>query len=93
MAKRKTIEISKLVEIANGILQNSGSDYADIRQGAINMIESALMETKNYRGFRYLDETEVDASSRPGIRDTATISRGVDNFRDTDSTRRHYFYS
>ena len=94
MSKRKTIEISKLVEMANGILQNSGSEYSDIRQGTINMIEAALMETKNYKGFRYLDETEVSADSRPGIRDTAISStRGPDNFKDTDPTRIRYYYS
>lgn len=93
MSKRKTIEISKLAEMANDILKNSGADYADIRQGTINLIESALMETGNYRGFRYLDETEVSANAKPGIRDTASITRNQDNFRDTDSTRRYYFYS
>jgi hypothetical protein len=92
MSKRKTIEISKLVEMANGILQNSGSEYSDIRQGTMNLVESALFETKNYKGFRYLDETEVSADSRPGIRDTAISStRGPDNFKDTDSTRIHYY--
>ena len=94
MSKRKTIEISKLVEIANGILQNSGSEYVDVRQGTINMIEAALFETKNYKGVRYLDETEVSADSRPGIRDTAISStRGPDNFKDTDPTRIRYYCS
>jgi hypothetical protein len=94
MSKRKTIEISKLTEMTNSILKNSCADYADIRQGTINLIESALFETKNYKGFRYLDETEVGADSLPGIRDTAISStRGPDNFKDTDATRRHYFYS
>jgi hypothetical protein len=93
MSKRKTIEISRIAEIANGILKNSGADYADVRQGTINLIEAALMETGNYRGFRYLDETEVSADSKPGIRDTANISRTADNFTDTDATRRHYFCS
>jgi hypothetical protein len=94
MSKRKTIEISKLVEMANGILQNSGADCVGIRQGTINMIEAALFETKNYKGFRYLDETEVSADSLPGIRDTAISStRGPDNFKDTDRTRVRYFCS
>jgi hypothetical protein len=94
MSKRKTIEISKLVEIANGILQNSGSDCAGIRQGIMNLVESALFETGNYKGFRYLDETEVGADSLPGIRDTAISStRGPDNFKDTDPTRIRYYYS
>ena len=94
MSKRKTIEISKLVEIANRILQNSGSEYVDVRQGTINMIEAALFETKNYKGFRYLDETEVGADSLPGIRDTAFFApRGPDNFKDTDPTRIRYYYS
>jgi hypothetical protein len=94
MSKRKTIEISKLVEMANGILQNSGADCVGIRQGVINMIEATLFETGNYKGFRYLDETEVGAESLPGIRDTAISStRGPDNFKDTDSTRIRYYYS
>ena len=94
MSKRKTIEISKLVEIANGILQNSGSDCAGIRQGIMNLVESALFETGNYKGFRYLDETEVGADYLPGIRDTAFFApRGPDNFKDTDPTRIRYYYS
>jgi hypothetical protein len=94
MSKRKTIEISKLVEMANGILQHSGADCVGIRQGTMNLVEAALFETKNYKGFRYLDETEVSADSLPGIRDTAISStRGPDNFKDTDRTRIHYFYS
>jgi len=94
MSKRKTIEISKLVEMANSILKNSWADCVDIRQGTINLIEAAMFETKNYKGFRYLDETEVSADSRPGLRDTAISStRGPDNFKDTDSTRIRYYYS
>ena len=94
MSKRKTIEISKLVEMANGILQNSGSDCVGIRQGVINMIEATLMETKNYKGFRYLDETEVSDGSWPGIRGTAySNTRGPDNFKNTDPTRIRYYYS
>jgi hypothetical protein len=94
MSKRKTIEISKLVEMANGILKNSWADCVDIRQGTINLIEAALFETKNYKGFRYLDETEVSSDSKPGIRDTAISStRGPDNFKDTDPTRIRYYYS
>ena len=93
MSKRKTIEISKLVEMTNGILQNSGPDCVDIRNGVSNLLESVLMDTKNYTGFRYLDETEVSTNSKPGIRDTASNTRGPDNFKDTDSTRRYYFYS
>ena len=96
MSKRKTIEISKLVEMANGILQNSGADCVGIRQGVINMIEATLFETKNFKGFRYLDETEVGAESLPGIRDTAFFSgstRGPNNFKDTDPTRVRYFCS
>ena len=94
MSKRKTIEISKLVEMANGILQNSGSDCVGIRQGIMNLVEAALFETGNYKGFRYLDETEVSADSLPGIRDTAISStRGSGNFKDTDRTRVRYFCS
>ena len=94
MAKRKTIEISKLVEIANGILQNSGFDYSDVRQGTMNLVEAALFETGNYKGFRYLDETEVGVDSLPGIRDTAISStRGPENFKNTDRTRVRYYCS
>ena len=94
MSKRKTIEISKLVEMANGILQNSGSDCVGIRQGIMNLVEAALFETGNYKGFRYLDETEVSADSLPGIRDTVISStRGPDNFKNTDRTRVRYFCS
>ena len=94
MSKRKTIEISKLVEIANKILQYSGFDYSDVRQGTMNLVEAALFETGNYNGFRYLDETEVSADSLPGIRVPAINSgRGPDNFKNTDRTRVRYYCS
>lgn len=94
MSKRKTIEISKLVEMTNSILKNSGPECVGIRQGVSNVLESVLMDTKNYKGFRYLDQTEVDTQSRPGIRsrDNDENMSYQERFTDTDDTRRYYFY-
>jgi hypothetical protein len=92
MAKRKTFNVSELVDSVNGMLKGSAPDRADVRQGAMNVLEHILHETGNYSGFRYLLNTECDGN--PGVN---YDERGLPNadyearFANTDKTRVCYF--
>jgi len=91
MAKRKTYNVSELVDLVNGICKNSAPEVADRRQGAMNVLEAVLHETGNYKGFRYLLEDEC--TGNPGVR----YLNGLPHpdfelrFKDTDRTRVMYF--
>jgi hypothetical protein len=54
MTKRKTIEVSKVLNMANHFLAAKNTN-ADEREAVCSFLESVLFETKNYVGFRYLD--------------------------------------
>jgi len=87
---RKTIEVERLVEMVNNVLQHSAADQVGIRHGMINMLESVLFETKNYKGFRYLNQNEVDAPY-PGIWLNEDGSHNYPAcFEHTDRTRVRY---
>lgn len=96
MAKdRKTVSIDMLLEYANGYL---ASDYLGgdtltekaRRQGLIDMLETALNYANRYRGYSYLDETQI-TKSMPGIRwDTDPLDDRKARFANTDNTRRRY---
>ncbi|MHB8123382.1 MAG: hypothetical protein ACYDG4_14645 [Desulfuromonadaceae bacterium] len=92
MAKRKTIKVAELVEIVNDILKTSLSDSKERRQGAMNVLETVLHETGNYRGFCYLLAGEV-ADGVPGINyvDGLPHRDPVMRFANTDHTRVMYF--
>lgn len=92
---RKTVEIETLLNYANGYL---ASDYANggapgdrqRRQGVIDLLEAALNAAGRYRGYCYLDETQI-TKSEPGIRwDTDPYDDRVARFANTDNTRRRY---
>jgi len=51
---RKTISVEKVREMANAFLANENTT-ADEREGVCALVESVLLETGNYQGFRYLD--------------------------------------
>ena len=98
MSVRKTMNVEDLKNYANNQLSTSiryerqknsfeGID-AEFRKGVMTMIESVLMDTGNYKGYRYLAIDEVPTGSTPGIR----RDRGADNqFDETDNTRVRYF--
>ncbi len=97
---RKTIDIEKLKEIVNSMLANTTDDFGPtrgIRQGAMNVLESALHETGNYRGFRHLMLKDVPLGEKPGIavNETGLIEHTPVEIRfdkaTTDNTRVHYF--
>ena len=98
MAKRKTMKVADLKDYANNQLSTSiryerqkeglESIDAEFRKGVMAMIEAVLMDTDNYKGYRYLAQDEVPTGSTPGIR----RDRGEEKqFDDTDHTRVRYF--
>jgi hypothetical protein len=88
---RKTVEVDRLLDYANGYLSAdyvNGDKPEEIarRQGLCDMLEAALHSIGRYRGFSFLDETQL-TMSKPGIRwDKDMMGR----FTDTDATRRRY---
>jgi hypothetical protein len=90
MAKsRKTVDIESILNYANGYLASDypgGDTKTEIhrRQGVIDMIETILMKANRYRGFLYLNDTQI-TKSIPGIRPYQDKM-----FENTDSTRRRY---
>ena len=63
MAKaRKTIEVSNLLAMANNYLLNSKDDLSGERLGVANYITSVLIQTDNYKGFKYLDAKDMESS-------------------------------
>lgn len=91
MAKsRKTVSIDFLIDATNKILAEDfpgGDEQAQRmrRIGAIDIIEAALNAIGRYRGYTYLDETQI-VKSNPGIRWT----EDGHSFQNTDPTRRRY---
>lgn len=87
---RKTFNVDQLVALVNGICKDSAPDRADVRQGAMNVLEAVLHETGNYRGFRYLLEGEC--TGNPGVRYLGGVPDPdyVARFKDTDRTRVQY---
>ena len=54
---RKTMDVSKFIDWANGILAMDESDVitSQHKQGIIHALDQVLLDTGNYNGFRYLD--------------------------------------
>jgi hypothetical protein len=88
---RKTVNVNDLVVTVNEMCRLSTCSR-DVRQGAINVLDRVLHSTDNYRGFKYLNKTEVPAGELPGINFECT--EGYDNkFKNTDPTRVYYFFA
>ena len=83
---RKTIEVDRIREYANGFLSaKGGTTWA--REAVMRMIEMVLIETGNYKGFEYLTQDRLDTKDKPGI----NIGSNEERFIDTDETRVRYF--
>lgn len=65
-AKRKTIDVARIRDMANSSLANSREEYRESREGVASLLESVLMETGNYNGFQFIDGTngETDRTRR-----------------------------
>lgn len=80
----KMTRVESLKEKVNNLLK---SEYysQDARAGMCIILESTLMESNNYKGFRYLNDQQLPKGVIPGIRE------GKDQFVNTDPYRREYF--
>lgn len=89
MVKRKTVEITTLIDLVNGICENSAADRVDVRQGAMNVLEAVLHSTGNYQGFNYLRHV---ADGPPGVNYIGNqLCDGPARFAGTDRTRVFYY--
>ena len=88
MAKRKTIEVKRLVDEVNRI--NRESTFSPEHREGINLfLENILHETGNYEGFNHLYERDVPAGEKPGI---IFDESGEHNHVFPDDTRKVYFF-
>lgn len=86
MAKRTTIKVAIVTEIANRLLAFSTKTQA-FREGVAALLEAILSETDNYNGFAYLRQHQVTDDQLPGIIFDETPAR---NHQYPDATRRKY---
>jgi len=88
---RKTIEISKVVEVANLILAQSKDECVDYRKGVISMIEDVLLKNDIYQGFGYHTSDSLQKlgseATKPGI----IFDYENHNHQYPDETRRFYY--
>ena len=56
---RKTANISRLKEMANGVLLHTADDNKQGREAIQTFIECVLMEAGQYNGFRYLTKKDM----------------------------------
>lgn len=91
MTSRKTIKVSELVEIVNDICKRSAPEFVDVRQGAMNTLEAALMRAGNYHGFCFLRYDET--IGKPGVQTVNGMPHPdfAKRFENTDKTRVMYF--
>lgn len=75
---RKTIEVGKVLKMANGFLAAENTTGEE-REAVASLLEAILFETGNYRGYRYLpnDHNENDFAS-DGTRRYYFVSGTVD---------------
>ena len=87
---RKTYDVDKLKDEVNIMLLNSTDGSKNEREELIILIESVLMETKNYKGFHYLSVKDMEGSQN-GISVGIIWDGNKATFEGTDHTRVHYF--
>lgn len=83
---RKTVSVEAIKAQCNLILRTNEMSAA-YRQGIAEVVSSILMDTDNYRGFRYLRQHEVPVGHAPGMRESDNYD---ERFADTDPTRIEY---
>lgn len=84
---RKTFNVNEYRDKVNHYLAISTCNK-DVRQGMIGVLESVLLDTGNYRGFRYLAIVEVPDGHLPGIQQADSYE---EKFTNTDKTRVYYY--
>jgi hypothetical protein len=88
---RKTINIDDLRIKANDMLLHSADNMRGERRGMMTLLEHALHETGNYKGFYYLSREDM-ADSINGTTASFGIDRqkGENKFDGTDNSRVGY---
>jgi hypothetical protein len=100
MTKKKTVQVTELVQKLNNNLLNC--DFQDLdrtegvafRRGICVAIEQILFSTGNYQGYRYIDKKEAIKPYAFGCdysKLTDKVEVQVAAFEGADSTRRQYF--
>lgn len=64
---RKTIDISFIKEKANFYLRTSGNECVNERKQLFSFVSTLLFEARNYNGFGYLTENNVEKGLTWGI--------------------------
>lgn len=88
---RKTISVETIKSMVNDVLLNSEDNYKEGRESLTFFLERVLMNSGNYKGFRYLhvaDMKESEYGTTLGINDTCDEN---EKFKNTDHTRVRYF--
>lgn len=62
MARRKTIEIAKVVDTCNNALLHTPDTHKKERQGIIFIVETIMHSTNTYSGYRYLGPQDMEHS-------------------------------
>lgn len=97
--KRKTVQVTELVQRLNNSLLNC--DFQDLdrtegvafRKGICVAIEQILFSTGNYQGYRYIDKKEAIKPYAFGCDYSKLDADHIPEsaFEGADSTRRQYF--
>ena len=58
----QTIKIERIKEMVNSYLKNSTKSEYGERLGECFLLEAILLETGNYKGYRYLETDEVEGA-------------------------------
>jgi hypothetical protein len=87
--KRSTFRVDDLKDTINKCLRESTCSPLE-RDAMSSILESVLMDSGNYRGFRYLTYSEVPLGCEPGIEEQQG-SDGILSFTYPDESRRKYF--
>ena len=84
---RVTISIQLLKDEVNKMIAQSTCEPL-VREGMANVLETALLKSGNYKGFRYLNEFEVPTGEKAGCYFTGPEMKVT--FEGADETRRAY---
>ena len=89
MKARKTANIEFLINQVNSMILNSVDSARDERIALGLFIERVLMEHGCYKGFRYLDEIDMEKSTN-GMSNGIRRNTDGDKWEDTDLSRVMY---
>lgn len=60
MARTKTIKVSEIMEICNGIIESKDWEQSqEAKRAACVILETVLLKTGNYGGFRHINLVQV----------------------------------